>query len=313
MSVAKKIVHVAAAVIVDDHGRILLAKRPDDKHQGGLWEFPGGKVESGEPVSSALLRELDEELGITVMASFPLIKVPYHYPDKSVLLDVYKVTAFTGEAYGREGQQVRWVEPADLDDYQFPAANRPIVNAALLPQRLLITGTAEPQEYVEKVAQAVNRGAEGVMFRANALDDASFAELAAVLQTGFTQARFLTLNCSIEMAEKLRADALHLNRHRLQELQDRKQFSGRWLSASCHSREELQMAVEKGVDFILLSPVKETSSHPGDAGMGWDRFADLLAECPVPVFALGGMGEEDLALASNAGAQGIAAISAWWA
>ena len=313
MSVAKKVVHVAAAVIVDDHGRILLAKRPDDKHQGGLWEFPGGKVESGEPVSSALLRELDEELGITVTASFPLIKVPYHYPDKSVLLDVYKVTAFTGEAYGREGQQVRWVEPADLDDYQFPAANRPIVNAALLPQRLLITGTAEPQEYVEKVAQAVNRGAEGVMFRANALDDASFADTAATLQAGLIQARFLTLNCSIKMAEKLRADALHLNRHRLQELQDRKQFSGRWLSASCHSREELQMAVEKGVDFVLLSPVKETSSHPGDAGMGWDRFADLLAECPVPVFALGGMGEEDLALASNAGAQGIAAISAWWA
>ena len=104
-----------------------------------MWEFPGGKVESGEPVQIALSRELDEELGIQVNGARPLIRISHHYPDKSVLLDVWWVDAFTGEAHGREGQPVRWVRPKQLNEYEFPAANRPIVTAAQLPSRLWIT------------------------------------------------------------------------------------------------------------------------------------------------------------------------------
>ena len=144
-----KLIHVAAAVILNDKGQVLLAKRPDDKHQGGLWEFPGGKVEPDEPVLEALTRELDEELGIRVTSARPLIQVPHHYPDKSVLLDVFEVDAFSGEPWGREGQPVRWVDAHLLDDYDFPAANRPILAAAQLPSRLVITGAAEyGDEYV---------------------------------------------------------------------------------------------------------------------------------------------------------------------
>lgn len=125
------IIHVAAAVIEDGLGHIFLAKRPDDKHQGGLWEFPGGKVEQGESAQTALMRELEEELGIKVIHSQALIQVPYHYVDKSVFLDVFRVTAFSGSPWGKEGQETRWVAINQLSGYAFPAANQPIVNAVL--------------------------------------------------------------------------------------------------------------------------------------------------------------------------------------
>ena len=118
-----KRVHVAAAVIRGADGRVLIARRPDDKHQGGLWEFPGGKVEEGEVVQAALSRELEEELGIRVSAARPLIQVHHDYPDKHVLLDVWEVSAFTGEPHGAEGQPLAWVAPRDLGQYEFPEAN----------------------------------------------------------------------------------------------------------------------------------------------------------------------------------------------
>jgi 8-oxo-dGTP diphosphatase len=130
---AVKRVHVAAAVIRDNSGNILIARRADTQHQGGLWEFPGGKVEADESVETALARELHEELGIVVGAARPLIKVRHDYPDKQVLLDVWEVSAFTGEPHGAEGQPLAWVSARELSSYEFPEANRPIVAAAGCP------------------------------------------------------------------------------------------------------------------------------------------------------------------------------------
>jgi 8-oxo-dGTP diphosphatase len=126
-----RLIHVAAGVIVAAGGQILIARRPESAHQGGLWEFPGGKVEAGESVEAALARELQEELAIVVTACAPLLEVHHNYPDKSVLLDVWLVTAFTGEPHGNEGQPVRWVDVAALNNYTFPAANAPIVAAVI--------------------------------------------------------------------------------------------------------------------------------------------------------------------------------------
>lgn len=122
------IIHVAAGVILGDDA-VLLALRPRDKHQGGLWEFPGGKVESGERVQDALARELREELDLEVLDCEPLLVTEHDYGDKQVRLDVWLVTRHTGQAHGREGQQLAWVALADLPDYAFPAANLPIVKA----------------------------------------------------------------------------------------------------------------------------------------------------------------------------------------
>lgn len=130
-----KMVHVAVGVILDKNQNILIALRPEDAHQGGLWEFPGGKVEQGETVETALSRELYEELGLEFISCRPLIEVRHDYTDKSVLLDVWWVDTFNGLAEGKEGQPIKWVSPSALPDYAFPEANKPII--AAVQKRLL--------------------------------------------------------------------------------------------------------------------------------------------------------------------------------
>ena len=126
-----KRVHVAVGVLRNSAGEILISLRHPDSHQGNLWEFPGGKVEQGESVQAALLRELREELGIVIGASSPLVEIAHDYPDKSVLLDVWLIDSFSGEPHGAEGQALAWCAPDRLKEYAFPAANDPIVEACL--------------------------------------------------------------------------------------------------------------------------------------------------------------------------------------
>lgn len=121
--------HVAVGVVIDTDGRVLITRRAPGSHQGGLWEFPGGKVEPGESLQAALARELLEELDIEVAASQPLLQVSHDYSDKPVLLDVHVVREFRGQARGVEDQPLAWVAPESLRDYNFPAANGPIVKA----------------------------------------------------------------------------------------------------------------------------------------------------------------------------------------
>lgn len=125
----KKRVHVAVGVISDGADRVLISRRADHLHQGGLWEFPGGKVEANETVEQALCRELSEELSIEVTAQQSLLTIEHDYPDKAVLLDVWWVSAFAGEPQACEGQPLRWVDIALLHEFEFPAANQPIILA----------------------------------------------------------------------------------------------------------------------------------------------------------------------------------------
>ncbi len=127
MSAGPRTIRVAVGIIADANGAILITRRPDHVHQGGLWEFPGGKVEADETVETALRRELHEELGIAVQAVEPLLRVRHSYPDKTVVLDVWRVTAYHGEPHGREGQPLAWALPEKLADFTFPAADEPII------------------------------------------------------------------------------------------------------------------------------------------------------------------------------------------
>ncbi len=123
-----EVVTVAVGIIQDPQGRVLVSRRAADAHQGGLWEFPGGKVEPGEAIEVALAREFREELGVEVLASEALMRIEHDYGDKQVCLDVRRVTQFQGEAQGLEGQPLAWQLPEDLRDWAFPAANAPILN-----------------------------------------------------------------------------------------------------------------------------------------------------------------------------------------
>ena len=310
-----KPVHVAAAVIRGLDGRILIARRGDGQHQGGLWEFPGGKVEVGESVSAALARELHEELGIRVEAARPLIQVRHDYPDKRVLLDVWEVSAFSGEPHGAEGQPLAWVTPRELADYDFPAANQPIVAAARLPSQYLITpADLDRVELLQGLRQALANGSRLVQLRAPEMYDPQYRDL-AVDAVGLCAGKAqLMLKGPLEWLGDFPAAGWHLTATQLRKYasQGRPFPAARWLAASCHNAEELALAVQMGVDFVTLSPVQATQSHPGAEPLGWDAAAELLRGVNKPAYLLGGLGAGDRERAWQVGAQGVAGIRGFW-
>jgi len=309
-----ELIHVAAAVIEDAQGRILLARRSEDKHQGGLWEFPGGKLEPDEDVLTALGRELHEELGITVTQARPLIRIPHRYPDKAVLLDVWKVNNFEGMAHGREGQPVEWVMPGALFDYNFPAANRPIISAVQLPTCYLITPSPQDiDDFLARLDAALADGIRLVQLRAKGLDDDAYKRLAraAVVRCHAHGARLL-LNGDPQWVAEVGADGVQLSSGRLKTLKARPLPREYLVGGSCHNVEELEHACQLGVDFALLSPIKWTKSHPEMEGLGWRTMREMIDKMPFPVYALGGVSNNDLKDAFDAGAQGIAAIRSLW-
>ncbi len=309
-----KRIHVAAAVIVDGEGRILIARRPADKHQGGLWEFPGGKCEAGETVRECLQRELHEELGIEVGQARPLIQIAHDYPDKSVLLDVWQVEGFTGEAHGREGQPVRWVYSSALNDFSFPAANRPIVKAAQLPDRYFITPEpdADHAAFLRMFDAVLRKGVQLLQFRAKALATEVYRALAKrVIELAHAHGAKVLLNSEPRLALELGADGVHLTSVRLQALSQRPLPAGMLVAASCHNGQELAQAQKIECDFAVLSPVCVTASHPDAAPLGWQQFAEQTRHAALPVFALGGLTLEDLPQAFSHGAQGVAGIRAF--
>jgi 8-oxo-dGTP diphosphatase len=122
---------VAAAIFSPCGTELFIARRLKNAHQGGLWEFPGGKREATETSEQALYRELSEELGITVTSCQPLIKLTHDYGDKLIELDVYTVGSFEGTAYGAEGQETQWIKLTDINNFSFPEANKPIIKKLL--------------------------------------------------------------------------------------------------------------------------------------------------------------------------------------
>lgn len=315
-----KLVHVAVGVIVNNDGKILIAKRPLSAHQGGLWEFPGGKVESGENIQQALTRELREELAIDVLASEPLIQIRHHYFDKSVLLDVHKIIQFTGEPRGNEGQPIQWVDAQALKDFEFPAANRPIIAAITLASTYLITGNFTHQiDFNSRLQQALNNGVRLVQLRvADFCLDAHESLLTTAITAVAAVNAQLLINCSpAEFIRTVQAYpniklGLHLNRHHAAQLTVRPVDDNVLFGVSCHDADEIVHAQKIGADYLLLSPVLMTSSHLSATSLGWDQFATLIELANVPVYALGGVGEQHLSLAQACGAQGVAGISAWW-
>ena len=315
VSMSSSVVHVVAAVITNLKGEVLIAKRPDDKHQGGLWEFPGGKLEANETREQGLARELNEELGITVESYQPLIQVRHDYADKSVLLDVWRVSQFGGEAHGREGQAVEWVFPEAFDNYDFPAANQPIINAARLPNCYMVTPEPDPEnldEYLSKLKQALESGIRLVQYRAKKLSQEQLLSVAKdVISLCESYNAKCIANMSIENALAISAHGVHLTSQRLFDFEQRS-VDDMLLVASCHTVEDLKQAEKIGADFVVLSPVKATASHPEAIPLGWENFSEMVADISIPVYGLGGMHVDDIDDALDAGGQGIAAIRSLW-
>ena len=209
----------------------------------------------------------------------------------------------------------RAVAPSALTDYQFPAANRSIVTAAQLPQRYLITPEQlSPEQLYVGAEQALVQGCELLQLRASHLLVYEYKALARRLEELCAGRAQLVLKGDLAWQAEFPQAGWHLTAKQLQQLagQERPLGQGRLLAASCHNAEELQLATALQVDFVTVSPVLPTLTHPGAAVLGWDAVQALLLDFNAPAFLLGGLTEQDIAQARAVGGQGVAGIRGFW-
>lgn len=308
-----RIVEVAAGVIMDDEGRFLLGRRADGTFYPGYWEFPGGKVEAGETPAQALVRELDEELGIRVQALRPWLVREHHYEHARVRLHFFEVYRWEGALDDRVHSALSWQHADDLGVAPMLPANGPILKALRLPRFMGVTSTRAfgVVGQLELIEAALQCGLKLIQVREPHMSRQELGRFVdQVCRLAKPWNSLVLINGVGGEGLAGLADGLHLRSDELMRLAVPP--AARWVGASCHTREELEHAASLGIDYAVLGSVHETNSHPGEAGMGWASFARLAKELPIPVFAIGGLGPADLDTARDAGAHGIAAIQGAW-
>lgn len=306
-------IDVAVGVIYDPRGRVLVNQRPAGKPFAGQWEFPGGKLQHDETPDQALLRELREELGIVVASQRPLISLTYRYPDIAVRLHAREVLAYEGTPQGREGQLLRWVEPAQLRHIDLLSGNVAIINAMILPRTCLITDASRfgVDHTLRRLTTHAGRQRLLLIVREKSMPGDHLRRFMSkcreICRPGGS---LLCVHADCDSVASERVDGVH--RSALDRTY-RGRLCGDGLSGlSCHSPEELQRASDEGADYVLLSPVRRTASHPEVEPLGWERFSDLCHSTPTLVYALGGMEFSDLGTAIENGGHGVALLSAAW-
>jgi 8-oxo-dGTP diphosphatase len=307
------LVRVAVAVILRRDGAVLLAQRVAGTPYAGYWEFPGGKLEPGETAVQALARELHEELGIDVTLATPWLTQRYEYPHAHVELAFFRVYAWQGEPYGRDGQSIAWQTPGAFDVAPLLPANSVVLRALTLPPIYAISMAEElgEEQFLSRARVSIDDGVRLIQLREKSLSPEQVERLAGALcALARPRGARVLLNGDAETARRLGCDGVHWAAARLATARAR---PGDMLcAASCHDAAELAQAAQLGIDFVVLGPVKATPSHPDACPLGWARFAELVQGTPIPVYALGGLGRVDLEDAMAHGAHGIALRRAAW-
>jgi 8-oxo-dGTP diphosphatase len=304
------IVEVAAAVITRQDGAFLLARRPKGKPYAGYWEFPGGKVNPGEPLLHALRRELLEELGIYVEHAYPWITRIFTYTHATVRLCFYRVVAWHGDPQPYENQELSWQFANNTRVEPMLPANAPVLRALDLPPVYAITNAAEwsPEVSLAQIECALQKGLRLVQIREKGMTkEALRAFTGDVVSLAHRSSAKVLVNGdtgNVDFCRAAGADGIHFPSAQLMDLAKRPAIA--WCGASCHNAEELFRAEQLDMDFAVLAPILPTLSHPSSATLGWQKFAALIHSCSIPVYALGGLHRDDLTTAWEHGAHGIA-------
>ncbi|MDP1679007.1 MAG: Nudix family hydrolase [Candidatus Nitrotoga sp.] len=295
------------------YGSFLLAQRPEGKSYAGFWEFPGGKVEEDETLLHALERELHEELGIKIATAYPWLTRLHIYTHATVKLNFFRITVWQGELHGKENQQLSWQTPSNLTISPVLPANIFVLRALQLPPLYAISNAAElgSEMFMERLQVALENGLKLVQMREPDLSREALRELSLrVVKLAHIYGAQVLINSDIELANEIGADGVHLNGVQLAACNSRPSLT--WCAASCHNADELQRANNLGFDFVVLSPVLPTRSHPDATHLGWQSFASMAANSAIPVFALGGLCCDDMEKAWQHGAHGIAMLHQAW-
>lgn len=314
-----KAIHVAVAILTKGNGGFLLASRPTGKPWAGWWEFPGGKIEAGESPEQALMRELHEEIGVVPTQLQPWLQRRFDYPAthdspaKTVHLHFFFVTQWQGELVPKEGQQLSWQAAGNVSVEPVLPANVPIMKALALPSTYAISNMAAMGEaaFFEALTQQLKSGLQLMQVREKQLDSRKLSQFAsAVKALAKPFGAKVMLNEDVALAAEIGLDGVHLPSNALLQLKNKPE--GLLVAASCHNAAELAHAQSLALDFVTLSPVAITASHPEAKPIGWDGFFALANTTELPVFALGGMRADDLSHALASGARGIAMQRAVW-
>ncbi len=305
--------HVVAGVIEDGAGRVLLTQRGPLGEHPGLWEFPGGKVEAGEDSAAALRRELREELGVEVAPGRRLHCVRWRESGRMLLLDGWRARVLEGTPRGRQGQALQWVAVDALHGIPMPPADAPLRSALRLEEVMWITPALGSEQGLSAwstgLDSRLDAGVRLVQLRLPGADGNLLRRAAAIVRESCRSvgARWL-LNGSAGDALRLEADGLHLSSATLRECIGRPATGSMLVGASCHDEAELALAASLALDYATLSPLRATTTHEDATPLGDARFAAIVRACPLPVFALGGVGRGDMAHVRALGAFGVAGI-----
>ena len=299
-------IEVVAAVLERADGSFLLAQRPQGKVYAGWWEFPGGKVEAGEPLGRALERELLEELGIRVGKAYPWITRVHVYEHATVMLHFFRVVEWQGEPLPHEGQCFAWQR-----------IDQPVVEPLLPANGPVLASLALPLEYAITDAKALGLVAQLERLEARVRGGLRLIQVRD--RDNWERAQLIYAVKSIAQEHGARvlvnggpaADGIHYSAQELMRLRSRPPEAA-LAAASCHTVQELGHAMAIGLDFAVLGPVKATPTHPGASLLGWDGFRRIVEGASIPVYAIGGLGPGDMDRARAAGAHGLAMIRGAW-
>lgn len=307
-------IDVAVAVVFNAAGQVLWGCRPEGKPYAGYWEFPGGKVEPDETVWQALVRELKEELDITALEGGPWFRIEHDYEHANVRLHLYRVWHFEGTPKSLEQQPFTWASLDSSDLSPILPATEPLLPKLAQPTVMALSNY---EAGFEACAERLERGLNAtklpvyVQFREKTLSgDAliqAFEHCYGLCQkTG--QAMLLNSDTWVNLREHL--DALPCPLHLTQAHLLSGQFQDlQCAGASVHDAGSLRIAFDRGLSYAVLGAVKQTTSHPEQSGLGWERFLEITQAARLPVFAIGGLAGYDISDARLHGAHGIAMLS----
>ena len=305
----RPVVDVAVGVLRAPDGRVLLTERRAGKDAAGFWELPGGQIDPGESAAQAAARELLEEVGVHALELAPWRVYEHDFPGKRVRLHWFHVRRWAGEAKGREGQRLAWVDPARPAVGPLLPSNEIAFATLALPDLVAVARVNRaPGAAEELLARIPSLAADGVrllIVRALELAPGQRVQLTRRLRQlrRGTGLRLLLSGTALE-ARQAGACGLHSSAAALAGLVERPPT--RLWAVSAHNARDLERAAALGADVALVSPVLPTPAHPGDEALGWGGLQELAAASPVPVYAQGGLEPGDVGAARSAGAVGVA-------